>query len=294
MRGMCRCAWRNNAGAETCQGLLRNEYQSSDDWVRTTRPRPGYNGLPRPWGCATIESNSKHDWISLHQHRLVRGGNCMDYGKALTFITEDPRWQQKIAIGTGVFIISFLLSFILIGVLGFLIITGYTVRLLQNVRDGLTYPLPEWDQWGDDLARGFKLFVVSLVWSLPILIFSVPTGIGSAIADNARSDFEFFGSMLAICGGCLSVLYGLFLAVVMPGYSIAFARDEQINSGLRFRDIWDWTQAHLGDVVMVAIIYLIASIAFALLGFIVGALLCLVGLVVTLPLASLVTYLYQY
>ena len=218
----------------------------------------------------------------------------MDYGKALTYITEDPRWQQKIAIGTGVFIISFLLSFILIGVLGFLIITGYTVRLLQNVRDGQTYPLPEWDQWGDDLARGFKLFVVSLVWSLPILIFSVPTGIGSAIADSARSDFEFFGSMLAICGGCLSALYGLFLAVVMPGYSIAFARDEQISSGLRFRDIWDWTQAHLGDVIMVAIVYIVASIAFALLGSIVGVLLCLVGLIVTLPLASLVTYLYQY
>lgn len=220
----------------------------------------------------------------------------MDYGKALTFITEDPRWQQKIATGIGVILVSALLSVVLIGVVGFLIAMGYCVRLLQNVRDGQTYPLPEWDQWGEDLTRGFKLFVVSLVWALPIIIFTIPTGIGAAISDNSRSSDpgQFVGSILTICGSCLSMLYGLFLALVMPGYSIAFARDEQINSGLRFRDIWGWTQDHLGDVLMVAIIYLVASIAFGLLGAIVGALLCIVGLVVTIPLAALVTYLFQY
>lgn len=219
----------------------------------------------------------------------------MDYGKALTFITEDPRWQQKIAIGVGVLLISTLLSIVLIGVVGFLIAMGYCVRLLQNVRDGQTYPLPEWDQWGEDLTRGFKLLVISLVWALPIIIFTVPTGIGSALTDARNSDAgQFAGSILVICGSCLSLLYGLFLAIVMPGYSIAFARDEQINSGLRFRDIWAWTQAHLSDVIMVAIIYLIASIAFGLLGAIAGVLLCIVGLIVTIPLATLVTYIYQY
>lgn len=219
----------------------------------------------------------------------------MDYGKALSFITEDPRWQQKIAIGIGVIIVSTLLSFVLIGIVGFLIVMGYCIRLLQNVRDGEPYPLPEWDQWGDDLTRGFKLFIVSLVWSLPILIFTVPTGIGSALVDNTRSDAgEFFGSILLICGGCLSALYGLFLAIVMPGYTIGFSRDEQINSGLRFRDIWGWTMANLSDVLMVAIIYLVASLAFGLLGAISGVLLCIVGLIITIPLATLVTYLFQH
>jgi hypothetical protein len=219
----------------------------------------------------------------------------MDFGKALTFITEDPRWQQKIAIGVGLILVSTLLTFVLIGVIGFLILLGYSVRLLQNVRDGQPYPLPEWDQWGEDLTRGFKLCVVTIVWGLPILIFTVPLGIGGALMDPNSGDAGLFlGNILVVCGGCLAALYGLFLTIMTPGISIAFARDEQITSGLQFSEIWVWTQEHLGQVILVALIGLVAAFIINLVGGIAGALLCLVGLIVTLPLASLVTSIYTY
>ena len=76
----------------------------------------------------------------------------MDYAKALTFLWEDPRWKEKVAIGTGVMLVSGLLMPVLIGFVGILIVMGYGVRVLQNVRDGNQYPLPEWDQWSEDLA----------------------------------------------------------------------------------------------------------------------------------------------
>ena len=38
----------------------------------------------------------------------------MDYGKALTFITEDERWKEKIAIGVGVVLLSSVLTIVLI------------------------------------------------------------------------------------------------------------------------------------------------------------------------------------
>jgi hypothetical protein len=220
----------------------------------------------------------------------------MDFGKALTFITEDPRWQQKVAIGTGLVIVSAILSIVFIGILGFLILAGYSVRLLQNVRDGQPYPLPEWDQWGEDLLRGFKLAVVGFVWALPIIIFTIPTGIGGAISDaNRASDAsQAVGSILAVCGGCLSALYGIFVALMTPGFSIAYARDEQISSGLRFAEIWGWTQANIGQVVIVTLVVLVATFALGLAGLIVGALLCIVGLIVTIPLATLVTSLFEY
>ena len=85
----------------------------------------------------------------------------MEISKSISYITEDPRWQQKLLIGTGVIIASTIFSVVLIGLIGFIIFAGYCVRLLQNVRDGQSYPLPEWDQWGEDLARGFKLAVAS-------------------------------------------------------------------------------------------------------------------------------------
>jgi hypothetical protein len=58
----------------------------------------------------------------------------MDIAKALTFITEDERWLEKLAIGVGIVLISSFLAPLLIGLLGFFIVAGYAIRLLQNVR----------------------------------------------------------------------------------------------------------------------------------------------------------------
>lgn len=218
----------------------------------------------------------------------------MDIGKALTFITDDPRWKEKLAIGTGVVLVSTILSFILIGVVGYLIVMGYMVRLLQNVRDNHTHPLPEWDQWGDDLVRGAKLFVVLLVWSLPIVVFAIPSAIGGALADSRADATVLMGNIILICSSCLMIIYGFLLAVIMPGATIAFSSNERISSGLQVREIWEWTQDNLGQVVIVAIVYLAASIGISLVASIVGVLLCVIGLIVTIPLATLVTYIFQH
>jgi hypothetical protein len=210
----------------------------------------------------------------------------MDYGKALSFITEDPRWLTKLAIGTGLVLVSFLLSWIIVGIVGFVILAGYSIRLFQNVRDGVAYPLPEWDQWGDDLVRGFKLVVVALVWALPMIFLAIPTGIGSAMS-NSRGAGATLGGLIMACTGCLSLLYWLFYAVVSPGFMIRFAEDEQISSGLQFTEIWSWTQAHVGQVIMAVIVVLIASFAIQLVSWL-GIILCGVGLIVTLPLGVLV------
>jgi len=218
----------------------------------------------------------------------------MEIGKAISYVTEDPRWQQKVMIGTGVILASVVLSFVLIGIVGFLIVTGYAVRLVQNVRDGQTYPLPEWDQWGDDLARGFKLAVVGVVWSLPAIALSIPSGIGGALTESGSDAAQFIGVMLSICVACLSALYGLFVAAMWPGYTIAFVRDERIASGLRFREIVAWTRDNIGQVIVVVLVAIVAGIAISLVSVIAGVLLCIVGLIVTVPLGMLAASLFEY
>ena len=217
----------------------------------------------------------------------------MDIGKALTFVLEDPRWKEKIAIGTAVVLISGLLSVIFIGILGYFIIAGYMVRLLQNVRDGNPTPLPEWDEWGEDLIRGFRLFVVAFAWALPMLLFIIPVAVGGVLSDS-RGFAGFIGGSLLFCGMCFVFLYGLFLFLITPGFSIAFARDERINSGLQLREIWEWTQANIGQVVIVAIVVIAATFAINLTATIAGTILCLVGVVLTVPLGLLITYIFQY
>lgn len=217
----------------------------------------------------------------------------VDYGKALTFFTEDPRWKEKIAIGVGVMLASTLLVFLLIGLAGYLIVAGYCVRLLQNVRDGHPTPLPEWDQWGDDLVRGFKMVVIALVWFIPVAILSIPLGIGSAITQNGSDVALFFGNMISLMGGCLNFIYSIIWMVLMPGIFIAYARDEQISSGLQVSQIVSWTRQNITQVALVAVIIAVAGSIFSLIGAIAGVLLLCIGLVITLPLSILAAYLFE-
>ncbi|MEZ4860452.1 MAG: DUF4013 domain-containing protein [Caldilineaceae bacterium] len=218
----------------------------------------------------------------------------MDIAKAFTFITEDEHWGEKVAIGVGVLAVSTLLSSVLVGILGFFMITGYALRLLQNVRDGAAQPLPEWNQWGDDLIRGLKLAVVSLVWSLPIFVVIVPLGIGIALSDSGGNSGEFVGGVIIFCGVCLTVIYGLIVALLTPGFTIAFAKDEEIRSGLELTEIWRWTQQNLSQTLLAVIVTAIGSFAIGVVAIIVGILLCGVGLLATIPLSIFVTMLFQY
>ena len=219
----------------------------------------------------------------------------MDIGRALTFFTEDERWIEKTAIGTGVLLLSTLLSFVLVGVVGYFIVMGYGVRLLQNVRDNANPVLPEWDQWGDDLSRGFKLFVVQFVWALPIILIILPVMIVSAIVGNAGGrDAEGFAALLALCATCVSFIVAIVYTLIQPAMTIFFAEKEQISDGLQIARIWDWTRAHIGEVVIVTIVYLVGSMIIATVGSIAGVILCLIGLVVTIPLAQLVIYYLQF
>ena len=218
----------------------------------------------------------------------------MDIGRALTYFSEDERWVEKTAIGTGLLLISSLLLVALIGVLGYFILFGYLVRLLQNVRDDVHPVLPEWDRWGDDLVRGVKLVCVYLIWALPIILVSVPMFIiGVVVSENFRYVDDDIGAIFILCSLCLQFLVGIAFLVFQPGFTVAFARNETISEGLQVSEIWDWTRDNIGNVAIVAILTVIASMIIATVGSIVGLILCVIGAVVTIPLSQLVIYYFQ-
>lgn len=216
----------------------------------------------------------------------------MDIGKSFSYIFEDPRWLNKVLIGTAVLIISSLLTPILIGLLGFAIVGGYGLEVLKNVRRGDKYPLPEWrERWGEWLVLGLKLFVVLLIWSLPLILVSIPMSIGFGLLD--QGDSEAVGGLLAACFGCLTLLWGIVVIVASPAIYIRVAETEDLTDGLQFGRILDFTRQHIGEVIIASIVYVIASFVMGLVGSIVGLLLCLVGLFVTLPAAQFITTLIQ-
>lgn len=218
----------------------------------------------------------------------------MDIAKSFTFVTEDERWLEKLGIGVGLVLVSSILAPILIGILGFFILIGYCVRLVQNVRDGVPKPLPEWNRWGDDMVSGLKLAVAMFIYALPIILFSVPMTVGAMLTDErSRGGAGLVGWPLMLCGICLVTLYGIVFTLFQPGITVAFARGESLRSALQLSDIWAWTRRNLSGVLVVTVVYIVASVVIGLAGAVVGVILCLVGLIVTIPLATLYTYLVQ-
>ena len=189
----------------------------------------------------------------------------------------DPEWSSKLIRGTLTVLISFLLTPILIGLAGWLIVVGYGLRLLYNVQSGKEHPLPEWGQNREDLERGFKLFVVALVWSIPGIAIQILLAL--AVLPQAL-------------GNILSGVYSIFTVLVAPAYYITMAQpNSKITDGLQFEEIARWTWTHIGEVFLAIVVTAIVAFAlFAVSGL--GAIAIVIGLLFTVPLAVFLAQMY--
>ena len=223
--------------------------------------------------------------------------------------SSDPAWMRKLIWGATVALISLLLTPMLVGVLGWLIIAGYGLHLLRNVQGGEQHPLPAWNQPRADLHRGFKLAVVALVWSMPLVVLGA---FMSVVVESV-----VVGSVVVVLGG----LYSLFAVLAAPAYCIRMAQAHStISDGLRCRELVHWTCSHLGQVVPALavgiavacglwLVSLLGGIAFGGIAFVLGLLLTpadtgliaaevnivlVLGLLVTVPLTLFVAVLYGF
>ena len=191
--------------------------------------------------------------------------------------SADPEWSSKLIRGTITVLISLLLTPILIGLAGWLIVAGYGLRLLHNVQSGKEHPLPEWGQNREDLKRGFKLVVVALVWSIPGIVIQIltarnvlPPGLGNGL------------------GG----LYSLFTVLVAPAYYVAMAQPNiKISDGLQFGEIIGWAMNHLGQIILALIVTFVVAVALMAVSSL-GAIAIVIGLLFTVPLAIFLGQIY--
>jgi hypothetical protein len=215
----------------------------------------------------------------------------MDFGKAFTFMFDDPNWLRKLGIGTLVGLLGIVLMPILIGVIPLLMVVGYTLDALRNVVDGKEFPMPEWNEWGGFLIRGVKLTIALLVWSLPLFIIMIPLFIGAALTGNHNNSGTAFGVLLITCSSCLMFLWGLFFWLISPAIYIRLAVTGRLGAAFEVGKLWALTRDNLGNVILALILVFVAGLIAAVVGSL-GMLLC-VGFLVTVPLATLWQYLVQ-
>ena len=89
--------------------------------------------------------------------------------QALTFPFQDEKWQSKMLIGILIMFLNYIIPFI-----PMLIIYGYMYQIMHRVLvgDGELH-LPEWNDWGQHLGEGWRLFCVYFLYMLPAAIFYI-------------------------------------------------------------------------------------------------------------------------
>lgn len=216
----------------------------------------------------------------------------MDFGKAFVFMFEDPEWLKKLGIGTLVGLLMLLLipSFIL-WVLPFVALLGYTVVVLRNVMNGVERPLPEWDNWGEFLGLGFKVFAATFVWALPIFLLTIPLAIGSAFIDQSGGA-EGIGIAMILCGSCLVLLWGVFVTVLTPAIYVRIAATDRFSAAFEFGPMLAFTRDNLANVIIALLLLIVVGIIASAVAM-AGVILLFVGLLITIPLATLWQYLVQ-
>jgi hypothetical protein len=204
----------------------------------------------------------------------------MDIGRSFTFVTEDEEWWQKVLIGG-------LLS--LIPVVGPLYLMGYALQVTKNVISGQEVPLPEaLDDFGGKIVKGLMLSIIVLVYMLPLIIVSACAGGGGAffaenIADRAARDIV--PVVWSSCFGCLSMLYGIFIGLLMPFVWGTYAETERFGDAFQVGKILQMLRLNIGPAF---IVFIVSGLA-GMLALLVGLVLCVIGLVFTSFYAQLVT-----
>jgi hypothetical protein len=200
----------------------------------------------------------------------------MNFGQAFSFVFEDPDWAKKV-------LIPALIS--LIPLVGQIFLVGWALDITRRVIQQNPRPLPDLD-FGRQLVDGLKAFVVGLVYSIPIIIFTIPISIVSAVAGNQNMDSNTAGgivTVVSLCCGGLIFLYSIAMMFVLPAALGNVAATDRLSAAFNFSEIMSLVRAAPGA-------YLLVLVGVIVSGFIagLGSIACGIGVIVTLAYSQAV------
>ena len=209
----------------------------------------------------------------------------MDIGSAFTFMFDDEEWVKKLAIGGGIALVGTILSPILIGLVLFLPLGGYMLETLKNVRDGQA-KLPEWSNFGDLFVKGLMIFLIVLIYNVPVYIFACLAGATNFAVAQPNMDenvIQVLG-VLSACLSCFQIVLSLLIGIVIPAAFIRYAQYETFGSAFQFGEIFAFITGNIGNYIIAILLGWVAGLLAGL-----GVIVCVVGVFFTFFWSMLVS-----
>ncbi|HEY8848674.1 MAG TPA: DUF4013 domain-containing protein [Thermoanaerobaculia bacterium] len=198
-------------------------------------------------------------------------GPIFDFVRPFTFIFDDPRWLPKILLG-GLFTLASAL------IVGTFFVYGYLARLVRNVIAGIPNPLPEWDDLGEYFSEGVRLFFITVIYAIPVIVLAAAVVVPGAILSQGDSEStRNLGAGVMSCVWCLIFPIGLALAVWMPAALLMAVVQREFSAAFEFSRILAFIRANLGNYLLAFVVWLIARFGSSL-----GFLLLCVGIFFTM------------
>lgn len=185
----------------------------------------------------------------------------MYFVDALQFPFQDQNWITKVAIAVVLLFIP---------IIGWMILSGYIVRLVKMIMADET-TLPEFDDFGGDLSRGFMVFLGYLLYYIPVIILSCC----SAFIPND----EALGAALNCVFSLTQFGYGILIVPIVFSGVARFTQQEDFGVFLDFGGRINDVTEHLNDAVMLWLNYFILSLVMGIIITIGLFLCCIPGLV---------------
>lgn len=203
----------------------------------------------------------------------------MDFGRAFTFVTEDPDWLKKILINGLI---------MLIPVVGAMYLFGWAMeigRRIANYEEPVRLPELEFGRY---LGLGFKAFVVMFVYTLPVMFMAIPLGGLPALMSESGRNGEMLGvlaTLVSLVCSCVIMLYSIVYMFIYPAALMRTAMTNSIGAGLKIGEVFRLVKAAPSAYLIVILGVFAAGFAASL----VGSLLCVVGIIFTSVYSMAVT-----
>jgi hypothetical protein len=156
----------------------------------------------------------------------------LDLSSPFTFVFRSQRWIRRLMMSALCLAFSWL-------VVPGLILLGYVVAVARHVRAGEA-GLPAWDRPLTKLGDGFKIAVLFLLWNLPGILASIPSGITSdpevdLLAPALAAAIHGVSSVLSVLGNLWQFLVLLIQAAIWRCAQAAALQPRALDRDRRLR-----------------------------------------------------------